>query len=219
LVEKKAILTKDNMTKRKWTGERTCYFCETDESIDHLLFQCPVAKCVWGIVALCLNTNQIPSNCNSYWEWAKIQSPGGILDHAFGLAAICWATWKARNRSCFEHKSIKHPAEVVIHACALMKHWTGLYKEFQAQMTAGIGVLLATASRLLAGQRRPLMLLPAPECPDDVQDGGDGSRASEWSKKEMLGAGLSSTSEEVATIACNFFWQQGLKLVARVGWG
>jgi hypothetical protein len=34
-----------------------------------------------------------------------------------------------------------------------MKQWTGLYKkEFQAQMTAGIGVLSATASRLLAGR-------------------------------------------------------------------
>jgi hypothetical protein len=41
-------------------------------------------------------------------------------------------------------------------------------------------VLSATASRLLAGQRgRLLMLMPAPEGPDDVQDGGDRSRANE----------------------------------------
>jgi hypothetical protein len=33
-----------------------------------------------------------------------------------------------------------------------MKHWAGLYKkELQAQMTAGVGVFLAMASRLLAG--------------------------------------------------------------------
>jgi hypothetical protein len=74
LAQKKAILSKDNMIKRKWTGEPTCYFCETNESTGHLFFLCPVAKCVWGIVALCLNTNQIPSNCNSYWGWAKIHS-------------------------------------------------------------------------------------------------------------------------------------------------
>jgi hypothetical protein len=103
------------------------------------------------------------------------------MEHTFGLAAICWATWKARNKACFEHKPIRHLAEIVIHACALMKHWTGLYKkEFQAQMTVSIGVLLATASRLLAGQRgRPLMLMQAPEGPDDVQDGGDRSKANE----------------------------------------
>jgi hypothetical protein len=63
------------------------------------------------------------------------------------------------------------PAEVVIHACALMKHWTGLYKkEFQAQMAARIRVLLATTSRLLAGQRRPLMMLLAPI--DDAASAG-----------------------------------------------
>jgi hypothetical protein len=92
------------------------------------------------------------------------------------MAAICWAVWKARNRTCFEHKYIKHPVEVVIHACAPMKHWTCLYKkEFQAQMAAGIGALLAMASRILAGQRRPLMMLLAPECLEDVQEGGDGA--------------------------------------------
>jgi hypothetical protein len=53
-------------------------------------------------VALCLNTNHIPSNCNSYWEWAKIHSWGGTLEHAFSMAAICWAIWKARNKTCFE---------------------------------------------------------------------------------------------------------------------
>jgi hypothetical protein len=126
LVEKQTILTKDNMIKRKWTEEPSCYFCEADESVDHLPFQCRVARCIWGLVVLCLGSNQIPSNCNSYWEWAKIHSPGGTMEHTFGLAVICWATWKARNKACFEHKPIRHPAEIVIHACALMKQWTGL---------------------------------------------------------------------------------------------
>jgi hypothetical protein len=86
------------------------------------------------------------------------------LEHTFGLAAVCWAIWKARNRACFEKKYVKHPAEIVIHACALMKHWTSLCKkELQTQLTTGVGVLLAMASRLLAGQRRGSMLLmPAP---------------------------------------------------------
>jgi hypothetical protein len=36
----------------------------------------------------------------------------------FGIAAVCWAIWKTRNKACFENKMIKHPAEVLCYACA-----------------------------------------------------------------------------------------------------
>jgi len=34
-----AILTKDNLLKRKWKGDPSCSFCENDENISHLFFQ------------------------------------------------------------------------------------------------------------------------------------------------------------------------------------
>lgn len=57
-----AILTKDNMIKRKWPGDPMCYFCQQDETATHLLFQCSVAKAVWAIIAVCLGANNIPFN-------------------------------------------------------------------------------------------------------------------------------------------------------------
>ena len=82
--------------------------------------------------------------------------------YTFGLAAICWAIWKARNKACFEKKLIKHPAETMCHACALMSYWAGLYgAEFQARMAERIGMLLSTACRILISQRAPPRLLPA----------------------------------------------------------
>ena len=54
LISNNAILTKDNMIKRKWPGEPTCYFCPLDETISHLFFQCSTAKAVWAITAHCL---------------------------------------------------------------------------------------------------------------------------------------------------------------------
>jgi hypothetical protein len=44
LIEQDAILTKDNMLKRKWHGDPNCYFCNSLESMNHLFFECPVAK-------------------------------------------------------------------------------------------------------------------------------------------------------------------------------
>jgi hypothetical protein len=53
LVANDAILTKDNMLKRNWSGDPNCYFCNSPESANHLLFRCLVAKVVWATVATC----------------------------------------------------------------------------------------------------------------------------------------------------------------------
>jgi hypothetical protein len=106
----------------------TCEFCNENETNDHLFFGCVVAKVIWGIIAQSLGANNIPLNIKQYWEWVKIWLPGGGHVYTFGLAAICWAIWKARNRTHLENKNIKHPGEILCHACAFMKFWTGLYK-------------------------------------------------------------------------------------------
>jgi len=46
LLEKNVVLTKDNMVKRNWLGDPSCAFCEQMETVDHLFFQCPVARCI-----------------------------------------------------------------------------------------------------------------------------------------------------------------------------
>lgn len=46
LVINDAILTRDNLMKRRWKGEPTCCFCDLNESVSHLLFECSVAKSI-----------------------------------------------------------------------------------------------------------------------------------------------------------------------------
>jgi hypothetical protein len=53
LVEQKAILTKDNMIKRQWQGDPSCYLYSAPETMDHLFFGCPIAKVIWGGLAIC----------------------------------------------------------------------------------------------------------------------------------------------------------------------
>lgn len=38
LAAQDAILTKDNLVKRKWKGNKKCAFCEEEESITHIFF-------------------------------------------------------------------------------------------------------------------------------------------------------------------------------------
>jgi hypothetical protein len=55
-----------------------------------------------------------------YWPWIQKALPGGEKVSMFGLAAFCWAIWKARNRACFEKKMIKNKSEVIYSACVFM---------------------------------------------------------------------------------------------------
>lgn len=58
----KAILTKDNMVGKNWKGDPGCYFCGGLKNIDHLLFSCPIAKVVWGVVTICFGQRVKPSS-------------------------------------------------------------------------------------------------------------------------------------------------------------
>jgi hypothetical protein len=69
LVEQQSIPTKDNMLKRRRQRDPTCYFCEAPESVDHLFFGCPIAKVVWGVIAICFGQKTRPSTYDQLWEW------------------------------------------------------------------------------------------------------------------------------------------------------
>jgi hypothetical protein len=71
LLEQKAVLTKDNMLRRKWQGSPACYFCGEPESNGHL------AKVVWGVIARCFGQTTRPMCYGQYWQWIEIVLPGG----------------------------------------------------------------------------------------------------------------------------------------------
>lgn len=161
------ILTKDNMIKRKWQGDPSCYFCHKNETIDHLLFQCSVAKSVWAIVAFSLGANNVPTSLSQCWTWCEKWFPFGQKFRTLGIAAICWALWKTRNKICFEGKDLHDPDTIVCYACALMSYWAGLFMdEDRAALEAGINTMLQMGLRLVK-KRKPESgdqnLLPEPD--------------------------------------------------------
>ena len=89
LLENKVTLTKDNLLKRNWQGDPSCYFCSAEEDIDHLFFLCPIAKVTWGLVALCIGANNLPGNITQYKSWIDHWLPGGQPVYTFCVAAVC----------------------------------------------------------------------------------------------------------------------------------
>jgi hypothetical protein len=104
LVEQRAILTKDNMLVRNWQGDPSCYFCDSLETVDHLFFECPTAKVIWGIVALCFQQNCRPKSYDQFWQWIYSALLEGEKLYMFGLSTIRWAVWKCSNNICFKKR-------------------------------------------------------------------------------------------------------------------
>ena len=49
-MHKGVTLAKDNLAKKNWKGSMKCCYCNYDESIQHLFFQCDFAKFIWRII-------------------------------------------------------------------------------------------------------------------------------------------------------------------------
>jgi hypothetical protein len=146
LIAQKAVLTKDNMIRKNWQGDPNCYFCGSIEIVEHLLFNCPIAMVVWGVVALSIHQKYMPNSYEQSDPWIKKALPGGEVVHMFGLAVICWSIWKARNMACFEKKLIKNPNEVIFSACLFMQFWAGLFKgDMYEKVKPGVDMLMKTA--------------------------------------------------------------------------
>jgi hypothetical protein len=65
-LHRREILTKDNLAKRNWQGSKTCVLCDKDESIQHLFFECPLAKIVWRIIYMTFSLSPLANVTNLF---------------------------------------------------------------------------------------------------------------------------------------------------------
>jgi hypothetical protein len=141
-----AILTKDNLLNRNWKCNHSCAFCLENESVKHLVFECPVSKYLWSILAYAFGVSVRPTSFAQFWTWVTWCLPRGKHFYGVGLAAVCWAIWKTRNAVCFEEKRIKAPTEILCFISSLSFYWAGLQKEGAAtQLEQGAEPLKAVA--------------------------------------------------------------------------
>ncbi|XP_071680257.1 uncharacterized protein [Lolium perenne] len=151
LIWHNAIATKDNLLKRNWVGSASCQFCQENETISHLFFECVAAKFVWSSVATALGAPDRPGSFTQFFWWLPRIIPASRNVQIAGLAAICWAIWKLRNRSCFDHKLINNPNELISFATVLMNYWAGLHNSSDAEnIRAGAASLLQLATSVPA---------------------------------------------------------------------
>ena len=84
------MLTKDNLAKRNWRRNRNCCYCSKLESIQHLFFDCVMAKALWRAIHMVLGLKPPTSTRNIFGAYC----PRVPEARRYGSAMLCFL-WMA----------------------------------------------------------------------------------------------------------------------------
>jgi len=99
LLSKNKLLTRDNLAKRRSVNDNTCLLCSEKESINHVFFECCVAKLVLDYISeiLGLSIGHDFESVASFWLANKKHKVTNTIS-----VAVLWSFWKFRNELCFQ---------------------------------------------------------------------------------------------------------------------
>jgi hypothetical protein len=163
-LNRKVILTKDNLVKRQWTGCTKCVFCDAPESIDHLFISCPFAKLVWRVVQFTFNIEPPTSVTNMFGNWLNGIGRRVKARIRVGVCAIVWAIWNCRNDVVFNKTSSPNFMQVIYRATYWIHMWSYLLPVDQREhMDFGCTRLMAVVRAIFnqGGWSRPIRIQDA----------------------------------------------------------
>ena len=105
--------TADNLRKRGMVMVNRCCLCKTaEESVDHLLIHCPVAKEMWDNVLSLFGVSWVmPCHVRGLIDcWLR-----GLVRHQYSLIwkaiphCLMWCLWRERNMRSFEDTELGIP--------------------------------------------------------------------------------------------------------------
>ncbi|RLN39911.1 hypothetical protein C2845_PM01G23220 [Panicum miliaceum] len=107
----------------KWKGESRCPLCGIHETVDHILFQCIIARFVWSCFKEALGWDKCPFSLEEvYREWIPLGCAKFNLK-PFSFAIIWWGLWLSRNKMRMEHKFPVQPCNVLLSISFKIQRW------------------------------------------------------------------------------------------------
>ena len=113
------ILTKGNLARRNWNGNKQCCFCYRDETIQHLFIDCHVAKFLWRAVQFVFDLNPPRSITHLFSNWLRGVGTKLKRQLLVGTSALCWVIWLSRN----DVVSDKSPTKTYYRYCIELRFW------------------------------------------------------------------------------------------------
>jgi hypothetical protein len=121
------IQTAVQLAGRGWPGSDLCVVCGEKEDVDHILFNCVVARYLWCVIAPLFNIRVLPRSRDEFTElFLKKQGAEDNKITLFWFAAFAWTIWLTRNERVFQHKVLFKPSSPLYRAFSLMLQWKPL---------------------------------------------------------------------------------------------
>ena len=99
LLMQRRIQSRSNLLKKSIITDDTCELCKDHpETVDHIVFHCPVAAAFWRQVGFELNAHATVEALQSLTASSPAPNPHGSVF----LFLCCWNIWKHRNRVVFD---------------------------------------------------------------------------------------------------------------------
>jgi hypothetical protein len=120
LLSKNKVLTRDNLSIRRKVDDPSCLFCCETETVNHLFFECAVAKQLWSYMSEVLSRNVGMDFLSIGQMW--ISNNSFLVDNMFCAAAL-WGLWKLRNEMCFQGTVWRSVQSLLISILVMLKNW------------------------------------------------------------------------------------------------
>jgi hypothetical protein len=121
-------LTKDNLARRNWEGDKRCGFCYLPESIQHLFLDCYYAKFLWRLVHLLFGIPPLHTIDDLFNHWSKVGSGNQNNLMLIAAAALCWSIWLTRNEVVFDKGRPKTFLQVLFRGTHWLRQWAKLQR-------------------------------------------------------------------------------------------
>lgn len=125
LLSKNKTLISDNLAKRRELADLTCLFCNEIEMVDHLFFDCSVAKRLLHIV---LNILKLPEVCNYEILASRSLANKRHTVNNIICAAVMWCLRKFRNDTCFQGRVWTSEKQVLVWTAEMLRKWLPMFK-------------------------------------------------------------------------------------------
>jgi hypothetical protein len=123
LLSKNKLLTRDNLSISRKVEDPSCLFCSEAESIQHLFFECVVAKQLWAVMSEVLN-RQVGSDFISVGTLWLSNKKFVIANSVCATAP--WGLWKLRNSLCFQGHPWKDGHVLLLMVTTMLQTWSSL---------------------------------------------------------------------------------------------
>jgi len=125
-----------SLIKRGSKETANCCLYGLAESVDHIFFQCHIAKFIWSVIAEVFKLQNVPRSLKEFsCTWLQGKGPLPIRLLMFAFAGFVWAMWTIRDKMAIEKKIPKSPADVLYIYVSLMQRWKILLKEIRSLST------------------------------------------------------------------------------------